>query len=69
VGRQNDYALQVPDGRYARIGQILPMKSLFWHLEGRQTLGTYVINELNHCRFLPSLIAIPTGLLDLAAFK
>ena len=46
VGRRNDYALQLPDGRYTRMGTDLTYEILFWHLEGRQTLGTYVINEL-----------------------
>ena len=69
VGRRNDYALQVPDGRYTRVGTDLTYETLFWHLEGRQTLGTYVINELNQCPLLSLIVIPPTGLLDLATVQ
>jgi len=69
VGRHNDYALQSPDGRYTRIGTDLTYETLFSHLEGRQTLGTYVINELNQCSFAVFDSDTPTGLLDLATVQ
>jgi hypothetical protein len=69
VGRRNDYALQLPDGRYRRQGTDLTYETLFWHLEGRQTLGTYVINELNLCPFAVFDSDVSTGLLDLAAVQ
>jgi hypothetical protein len=69
VGRRNDYAVQLPDGRYRRVGTGLTYETLFWHLEGRQTLGTYVISELNHCPFAVFDSDVSTGLLDLAAVQ
>ena len=69
VGRRNDYALQVPDGRYTRVGRDLTYETLFWHLEGTQTLGTYVISELNDCRFAVFDSDAPTGLFDLAVVQ
>jgi hypothetical protein len=69
VGRRNDYALQVPDGRYTRVGTDLTYETLFRHLEGTQTLGTYVISEHNDCRFAVFDSDAPTGLFDLAAVQ
>ncbi len=69
VGRRNDYALQLPDGRYTRMWTDLTYETLFWHLEGKQTLGTYVINELNQCSFAVFDSDAPTGLFDLAAVQ
>ncbi len=69
VGRRNDYALQIPDGRYTRVGTDLTYETLFRHLEGTQTLGTYVISELNDCRFAVFDSDAPTGLFDLAAVQ
>ncbi len=66
VGRRNDYAVQLPEGRYIRMGTDLTYETLFWHLEGRQTLGTYVINEQNQCSFAVFDSDAPTGLFDLA---
>ena len=69
VGRRNDYAAQLPDGRYTRLGTYLTYETLFWHLEGRQTLGTYVINESNDCHFAVFDSDAPTGLFDLTAVQ
>jgi hypothetical protein len=69
VGRRNDYALQLSDGRYIRMRTDLTYEILFWHLEGRQTLGTYLINEFNQCSFAVFDSDAPTGLLDLAAIQ
>ncbi len=69
VGRQNDYAVQVPDGHYVRIRKALTYDELFWHLQGSQTLGTYVITEENCCRFAVFDSDAPTGLLDLATVQ
>jgi len=66
VGRQNDYAVQVPDGHYVRVRSDLTYQELFWHLQGSQTLGTYVINEHNLCSFAVFDSDTPTGLFDLA---
>ena len=66
VGRHNDYAQQVPDGHYIRVRSDLTYDELFWHLQGSQTLGTYVINEHNLCSFAVFDSDTPTGLLDLA---
>jgi hypothetical protein len=69
VSRRNDYAVQLPEGRYIRMGTGLTYETLFWHLEGRQTLGTYVINELDQCSFAVFDSDAPTGLFDLAAVQ
>jgi hypothetical protein len=69
VGRHNDYAQQVPDGHYVRIRKGLTYDELFWHLQGCQTLGTYVITEDNCCRFAVFDSDTPTGLFDLAAVQ
>lgn len=67
VGRRNDYAVQASDGHYVRIRSDLTYEELFWHLQGSQTLGTYVINEDNLCPFAVFDSDAPTGLFDLAA--
>ena len=69
VGRRNDYAVQLPDGRYRRQGTDLTYETLFWHLEGRQTLGTYLISGLNQCSFAVFDSDAPTGLYDLATVQ
>jgi hypothetical protein len=69
VGRRNDYAFQLSDGRYLRMRTDLTAEILFWHLEGRQTLGTYLINELNLCSFAIFDSDAPTGLFDLAGVQ
>jgi hypothetical protein len=51
IGRSNDFAQQRPDGGYWRVGRSLTLTDLAQHLEGRWTLGTYVINEVGRCRF------------------
>ncbi len=51
VGRRDDYALQQADGRYVRAGQPLTYEALRLHLVGGQTIGTYVIDERECCRF------------------
>jgi hypothetical protein len=51
VGRRNDYAIQQEDGRYRRAGRPLTYTLLEEHLQGVQTLGTYVIDEQGTCRF------------------
>jgi hypothetical protein len=47
----------------------LTYETLFSHLEGSQTLGTYVIDELNQCRFAVFDSDAPTGLFDLVAVQ
>lgn len=69
VGRRNDYALQLPDGRYTCMWTDLTYETLFYHLEGSQTLGTYVIDELNQCSFAVFDSDASTGLFDLAAVQ
>ncbi len=51
VGRRDDYALQLDTGRYVRVGQLLALDTLYQHLAGKITLGTYVIDEYGLCRF------------------
>jgi hypothetical protein len=51
VGRTTDFALQRDNGRYVRLGRPLSDYELCLHLMGKQTIGTYVINEQGQCRF------------------
>ncbi|HEY0754254.1 MAG TPA: hypothetical protein VGD98_09850 [Ktedonobacteraceae bacterium] len=50
IGRSNDFAQQHQDGGYFRVGRALSMTDLAQHLDGRQTLGSYLINERGRCR-------------------
>src|SRR5947207_2609093 len=49
VGRTTDFALQRDNGRYVRLGRPLTDQDLCLHLMGKQTVGTYVINEQGQC--------------------
>src|SRR6266550_324841 len=51
VSRRDDYAVQQADGRYRRSGRPLTYSKLLGHLQGVETLGTYVIDERGMCRY------------------
>src|SRR6266700_6334659 len=51
VSRASDYARQQEDGHYLRVGQPLTREVLTRHLHGRETIGSYVMNERGRCRF------------------
>jgi hypothetical protein len=51
VSRRDDYAIQQPSGRYLRVGRPLAKIALLNHLNGAESLGTYVIDERGRCRF------------------
>lgn len=51
VSRRDDYAIQQADGRYLRAGRPLTYSTLFRHLRGDETIGTYVIDERGMCRY------------------
>src|SRR6266699_1461803 len=51
VSRRDDYAIQQLNGRYLRVGSPLTKIALLNHLNGAQSLGTYVIDERGRCRF------------------
>src|SRR2546421_6877231 len=51
VSRRDDYAIQQADGRYLRAGRPLTYSTLFAHLHGVETIGTYVIDERGMCRY------------------
>src|SRR6266487_3515490 len=51
VSRRDDYAIQQADGRYLRAARPLTYRTLLRHLQGVETLGTYVIDEQGMCRF------------------
>ena len=57
VGRRDDYALQRSDGRYYRVGCPLSYDVVFRHLEGVQTIGSYLLMRMASAD-LPSLIAM-----------
>ncbi len=65
VGRRDDYALQRSDGRYYRVGCPLSYDVVFRHLEGVQTIGSYLIDEDGLCRFAVFDSDEPSGLTDL----
>jgi hypothetical protein len=51
VSRRDDYAIQQGNGRYLRVGSPLTKIVLRNHLDGAESLGTYVIDERGRCRF------------------
>lgn len=51
VGRQSDFAVQLANGRYRRVGRTLTNRDLVNHLLGNWTIGSYVIDEKGLCRF------------------
>jgi hypothetical protein len=69
VGRQDDHANQLPDGRYARARMRLTYEDILYHLQGYQTKGTYVIDEHGLCRFVLYDSDAPTGLADLVRLQ
>ncbi|WP_040442555.1 TOTE conflict system archaeo-eukaryotic primase domain-containing protein [Ktedonobacter racemifer] len=52
VGRTDDYAIQLSNGRYRRVGKPLTKSEVFDHLIGRHTCGTYVMDKEGRCRFV-----------------
>ncbi len=69
IGRRDDYALQRESGLYARAGQPLTRDLLRAHLQGRLTLGTYVIDEQGCCRFAVYDADAERGLLQLLSVQ
>ena len=51
VSRRDDYAVQQGNGRYLRVARPLTKTALRNHLDGVESLGTYVIDERGRCRF------------------
>ncbi len=51
VSRRDDYAVQQMSGRYLRMNRPLTKITLHNHLDGAESLGTYVIDERGWCRF------------------
>src|SRR5256886_6103589 len=51
VSRRDDYAVQQGSGRYLRVARPLTKTALHNHLDGVESLGTYVIDERGRCRF------------------
>ncbi len=51
VSRRDDYAIQQMNGRYLRVGSPLTKTALHNHLDGVESLGTYVMDERGRCRF------------------
>ncbi|HEY6406281.1 MAG TPA: CHC2 zinc finger domain-containing protein [Ktedonobacteraceae bacterium] len=52
VSRRDDYAVQQLSGRYLRMNRPLTGRALCNHLDGAESLGTYVIDERGRCRFV-----------------
>ena len=46
VSRRDDYAVQQLSGRYLRMNRPLTGTTLRNHLDGAESLGTYVIDEV-----------------------
>ena len=51
VHRWDNYAVQQRDGSYWRVAEPLSLPLLAAHLEGRWTLGTYLLDEQSTCTF------------------
>jgi len=51
IGNQTDYALQLPTGRYRRVGFPVTLEVIEAHLTGECTMGTYVISDRGVCFF------------------
>ncbi|GER90473.1 hypothetical protein KDW_46350 [Dictyobacter vulcani] len=66
VGRRDDYALQAPNGLYRRVGRPLTLDVLRAHLDGKQTIGTYVLNDRQACSYAVMDADKPGGLALLA---
>ncbi|GHO88312.1 TOTE conflict system archaeo-eukaryotic primase domain-containing protein [Dictyobacter formicarum] len=65
VGRRDDYAYQRSDGRYYRAGCPLTYDVVYRHLQGVQTIGSYLIDEYGLCRFAVFDSDASSGLVDL----
>ncbi|MBO0795204.1 MAG: hypothetical protein J2P36_30275 [Ktedonobacteraceae bacterium] len=62
VSRASDFAYQRADGRYVRAGMALDHGHLYRHLQGRLTLGSYVMDEQGRCRWAVFDDDTPDGL-------
>ncbi|GCF07353.1 TOTE conflict system archaeo-eukaryotic primase domain-containing protein [Dictyobacter arantiisoli] len=51
VGRHDDYAIQLSNGRYRRAKQPLTKHDIHDHLLGVRTYGTYIMDAAGRCRF------------------
>ncbi len=52
VSRNDDYAMQLSNGRYRRVGKSLERIDLADHLLGVRTYGMYVMDAAGLCRFV-----------------
>src|SRR5258708_37708781 len=62
----SQYAVQQPNGSYWRVVEPLSLSRLSAHLEGRWTLGTYLLDEQCQCSFAVFDADCPDGLEQLA---
>jgi hypothetical protein len=69
VGRRDDYAVQLADGRYRRVGRPFTLQVLRAHLRGTLTAGTYVRDARGRCRFAVFDADMPDGLAVLAQLQ
>jgi hypothetical protein len=51
VARRDTYAVQLPDGSYARVSRPLGVADLVDHLRGTKTIGTYLLDQAGRCSF------------------
>jgi len=52
IQRRDLYARQMDDGRYVCIPKTLSLNHILAHLKGDITLGTYILDQSSHARFL-----------------
>jgi len=52
IQRWDVHALQLKDGRYACVREQLNVDHLYAHLQGKITLGTYLLNQESKVRFI-----------------
>jgi hypothetical protein len=69
VHRADQYAVQQRDGSYWRVREPLSLPLLAAHLQGRWTLGTYLLDAQSTCRFAVFDADGETGLEQLAALS
>jgi hypothetical protein len=69
IGNQTDYALQLPTGRYRRVGFPVTLEVIEAHLTGSCTMGTYVISDRGVCFFAVFDADQDNGLLRLADLR
>src|SRR5712692_4616499 len=65
LSRRDDFAVQRPDGGYVRVRRPVLAREIHAHLSGKQTMGSYVIDEQGKCSYAVFDADNEDGLFDL----